>query len=107
MPKYADRIQTMQASADIVRNLFNSMTDPETISFGGGAPAQEALPIDIVREITNEVMTKDALGVTALQYGNPIGLRSLRKWSVSTCSNPRGSGAVRTRCSSPPAGWRP
>ena len=94
MPKYADRIQTMQASADIVRNLFNSMTDPETISFGGGAPAQEALPIDIVREITNEVMTKDALGVTALQYGNPIGLRSLREMVCEYLLEPKG-----VRCS--------
>ena len=94
MPKYADRIQTMQASADIVRNLFNSMTDPETISFGGGAPAQEALPIDIVREITNEVMTKDALGVTALQYGNPIGLRYLREMVCEYLLEPKG-----VRCS--------
>ena len=90
MPKYAERLTTMKKSADIVRNLFNSMTDPETISFGGGAPAKEALPVDIVREITNEVMTVDGLGVEALQYGNPIGLLSLRQMVCKYLLEPKG-----------------
>ncbi len=39
------------------------MTDPEIISFGGGAPAVEALPIDIIREISNEVLAKTKEGL--------------------------------------------
>ena len=58
-------------------------------------PAQEALPIDIVREITNEVMTQGTpWGVTALQYGNPIGLRSLREMVCEYLLEPKG-----VRCS--------
>ncbi len=42
MTRFAKRMAYMQATADVVRYLFDSMTDPETISFGGGAPAREA-----------------------------------------------------------------
>lgn len=90
MPAYADRIQTMAGSAAIIRNLFNAMTDPETISFGGGAPAKEALPVDIVRELTMEIMTKDKEGITALQYGDPHGLYDLRKVVCDILMAPKG-----------------
>lgn len=63
MVKFAKRMENMKNSANIVRNLFNSMTDPEIISFGGGAPAIEALPVDIVREISNEVLAKNKEGL--------------------------------------------
>lgn len=90
MPEYAKRIKTMEGSARIIRNLFNAMTDPSVISFGGGAPAKEALPIDIVREITDEVMRADARGVTALQYGDPLGLKDLREVVCTELMEPKG-----------------
>ena len=43
------------------------MTNPDIISFGGGAPAKEALPIDILRQLTDEVIRKDKRGVEALE----------------------------------------
>src|SRR5512136_2051710 len=79
MTKFAKRMAYMQATADVVRYLFDSMTDPETISFGGGAPAREALPVEIVHDIANEVLTREKRGVQALQYGNPIGIADLRQ----------------------------
>lgn len=79
MPKYADRMKYMEKTADIVSGLFNSMLDPETISFGGGAPAKEALPVDIIREIANDVLTVDGKGVAALQYGKPEGWQEFRE----------------------------
>ncbi|MGN0369262.1 MAG: PLP-dependent aminotransferase family protein [Butyrivibrio sp.] len=79
MVKYADRLETMEGSATIIKNLFNAMTDAETISFGGGSPAKEALPVDIVREIVNEIMTTDKKGIAALQYGDPYGYLELRE----------------------------
>ncbi|MHB1395035.1 MAG: aminotransferase-like domain-containing protein [Clostridia bacterium] len=90
MSKFAQRMTTMEKSATIIRNLFSSMNDPEIISFGGGAPAKEALPIDIVREITNEIMRVDKRGVEALQYGGVMGLTDLREVIVNDLLAPKG-----------------
>lgn len=90
MPKFAERMTTMEGSAMVIRNLFNSMNDPEIISFSGGAPAKEALPIDIVREITNEVIRKDKRGVEALQYGGIMGLLDFREVIVKDLLTPKG-----------------
>jgi 2-aminoadipate transaminase len=90
MLKFAQRMTAMEKSAKVIRNLFGAMNDPEIISFGGGAPAREALPIDIVREITNEVMRIDKRGVEALQYGPVIGLADLREVIVKDLLAPKG-----------------
>ena len=59
MTQFAERMKTMEKSAKIIRNLFGSMNDPDMISFSGGAPAREALPVDLVREIVGDVIRKD------------------------------------------------
>ena len=38
MAKFAQRIAYMQETSDVIRYLFESMTDPDTISFGEGSP---------------------------------------------------------------------
>jgi 2-aminoadipate transaminase len=90
MTRFARRMAYMQATADVVRYLFDSMTDPETISFGGGAPAREALPVEQVHAIANEVLTREQRGVQALQYGNPIGIPELRQAVVDRLLAPKG-----------------
>lgn len=90
MSEFAKRMNTMEKSAAIIRGLFGAMNDPEIISFSGGAPAREALPVDIVREITNDVMRTDKRGVEALQYGNVMGLPDLREVIVSDLLAPKG-----------------
>ena len=90
MPKYAQRMQNMENTAVIIRNLFNAMSDPETISFGGGAPAYEGLPVELVREICNDVITRDKRGVEALQYGSVLGVRDLREAVVKQLLEPKG-----------------
>lgn len=90
MVRLAKRMETMEGSARIVRHLFSAMTDPEMISFGGGAPAMEALPVDIVREIANDVLTRDKRGLEALQYNNPIGLKDLRDVVARILLEPKG-----------------
>lgn len=90
MPKYAQRMQNMENTAVIIRNLFNAMSDPETISFGGGAPAYEGLPVELVREICNDVITRDKRGVEALQYGSVLGVRDLREAVVKQLLKPKG-----------------
>ncbi len=83
MAAFAQRMKTMEGTAAIIRGLFGTMNDPGVISFGGGAPAREALPVDLVREIANDVIRTDSRGVEALQYGSVPGLPDLRE-AVST-----------------------
>ncbi len=90
MPEFAKRMAFMQSTSDVIRYLFESMTDPDTISFGGGAPAREALPVEQAHEIACEILTRDARGVQALQYGNPIGLLELRQAVVERLLAPKG-----------------
>ncbi|HEX7555599.1 MAG TPA: aminotransferase class I/II-fold pyridoxal phosphate-dependent enzyme [Leptolinea sp.] len=90
MTKFAKRVANMQASADVIRQLFESMTDPATISFGGGAPAREALPVEQVHDIANEVLTRDKRGIQALQYSNPIGITDLRQAVIDRLLSPKG-----------------
>lgn len=90
MPKYAQRIEDMEKTARIIRNLFNAMGDAEMISFGGGAPAKEGLPVDEVRKICNEVLTKDKRGIEALQYGDVLGVADLRQAVCDVLLKPKG-----------------
>jgi len=90
MPEFAKRMSKMEESASIIRKLFGAMNDPKLISFGGGAPAVEALPIDIVREITNDVMRIEKRGVEALQYGSVMGVKDLREVVVNELLKPKG-----------------
>ncbi len=93
MTRFAKRMAYMQATADVIRYLFESMTDPETISFGGGAPAREALPVEHVHDIANDVLTREKRGVQALQYGNPIGIPELRQAILDRLLAPKGLSA--------------
>jgi len=67
MIQYAKRMGAMAYTANVVSNLFGAMTNPDIISFGGGAPAKEALPIDILRQLTDEVIRKDKRGGSAVR----------------------------------------
>lgn len=69
------------------------MTSPEIISFGGGSPANELLPADIVRSITNEYFRMDKRGVEALQYGKPQGLPDLKQAIADKLMAPMGINA--------------
>lgn len=93
MPEFAHRMENMAKTAAIIQNLFNSMTDPETISFGGGSPAAEALPVEIVNEICQKVITREARGVEALQYSKPQGIADLRRAVADKLLAPKGVAA--------------
>ncbi len=93
MMKYAARMKSMEKSAAIIRNLFGAMNDPEMISFGGGAPAKESLPVDIVREIAMDVLRRDTRGVEALAYGSVMGVSDLREVVVTHLLAPKGVAA--------------
>lgn len=79
MYKYARRMEYMAETAAVVNGLFSAFSDPELITLGIGAPAREALPVEIIREIGTEIMTREGRGVEALQYGPVQGLKDLRE----------------------------
>ena len=62
-----------QVSGSAIREIFKVIAQPGMISFAGGNPAPEALPDDIVREISSDVLMKD--GKNILQYGATEGYR--------------------------------
>ena len=90
MAQFAQRIAYMQTTSDVMRYLFESMTDPDTISFGGGAPAKEALPVETVHDIACQVLTREQRGNQALQYGNPMGISDLRQAVIDKLLEPKG-----------------
>ena len=90
MPEFAKRMDYMAGSASVIRGLFGAMNDPETISFGGGAPASEALPVEQLREIAADVLTRGTRGVEALQYGPVQGLAQLREIVAEKLLTPKG-----------------
>jgi len=94
MPEFAKRIDYMASSAAVIRGLFGAMNDPETISFGGGAPASEALPVEQVREIAADILARDSHGVEALQYGPVQGVKSLRETVAEKLLAPKGINAA-------------
>lgn len=90
MPAYANRVKNMKDTALYMRGLFGGMTNPDIISFGGGAPAPQALPADIIQAIACEVLASDNRGHEALQYSSTFGLKDLRQAIVSELLTPAG-----------------
>lgn len=93
MPEFAQRMTDMEGSANIIRALFGAMGDPGMISLGGGAPASEALPVEEVRQICAEVLTRGGRGVEALQYGSVLGVPDLRLAVADILLAPKGIAA--------------
>ena len=93
MPDFAKRMDYMAGSAAIIRGLFGAMNDPETISFGGGAPASVALPVEQIREIAADVLSRESRGVEALQYGPVQGVKQLREIVAERLLAPKGVSA--------------
>lgn len=90
MPKFAQRMTTMEKSARVVEKLFKSMTSPETISFGGGAPAKELFPTKTLQEISYDLFGSPQQGQRMLQYGSPEGERELREVVAQFLLEPKG-----------------
>lgn len=93
MSGYSKRMDYMRGSADIMRQLFEALGDPGTISLGGGAPASIALPVEEIGEITAELFAPGGRGAEMLQYGNPRGLADLRQVVCDHLLAPKGINA--------------
>ena len=74
--RYAQRNQRMGRS--IIRELLKFTQQPDIISFAGGMPAPELLPIEKTQEAACRVLSEH--GVQALQYGPTEGFLPLRQF---------------------------
>ena len=71
----AERTARMRVNA--IREILKVVSQPGMISLAGGIPAPESFPMDIIRELTRQVI--DTYGSTAFQYGPTEGFAPLRK----------------------------
>jgi 2-aminoadipate transaminase len=76
---FARRTSRMKASA--IRELLSVTARPDVISFAGGLPAAEILPVEDVAAATDRVLSRQ--GRVALQYGPTEGYVPLREQIVA------------------------
>ncbi len=86
MVKFAKRMENVSGS--VIREILKLMGDPEIISFGGGNPAKESFPIEVVEQIAHEVLEKN--GANILQYGTTEGYTPLRESYLTHIARPKG-----------------
>ncbi|AIU68957.1 aminotransferase [Thermococcus eurythermalis] len=68
--------KALQMKASEVRELLKLVETSDVISLAGGLPAPETFPVEIIKKITQEVLTHHA--DKALQYGTTLGFTPLR-----------------------------
>jgi 2-aminoadipate transaminase len=76
--RFAQRTEGMTSSA--IRELLKLTERPDIISFAGGLPAPEALPLAAVTAASQRVLEQN--GAAALQYGGSEGYLPLRELLV-------------------------
>lgn len=90
MSEFAKRMEVMEEAALAIKNAFSAATNPETISFTLGSIAKECLPVDKVKEIVDDIMTKEDRGYEILSYGPVAGIKDLRDIVVTDLLGPKG-----------------
>ncbi len=70
----AERTARMRVNA--IREILKVVSQPGMISLAGGIPAPESFPMNIIRELTRQVI--DTYGSKAFQYGPTEGFGPLR-----------------------------
>jgi 2-aminoadipate transaminase len=68
-------------SANAIREIFKYLSDPEMISFAGGMPNRDALPAEILNELS-ERLFRDKKIYSVLQYGATEGYLPLRESGI-------------------------
>ncbi len=86
MVQFAKRMEGVSGS--VIREILKLMGDPEIISFGGGNPAKESFPIDLVEQLAHEVLEQN--GANILQYGTTEGYGPLRESYLAHIARPKG-----------------
>lgn len=73
--KFSDLAMDLKASE--IRELLKLTTMPEVISFAGGLPAPELFPLEELKKVDVEILSKE--GQLAVQYGTTEGYLPLRE----------------------------
>ena len=69
--------RTSRMGASAIREILKVTEKPGMISLAGGLPAPESFPTDLIRRLSDQVMT--GYGARALQYGPSEGFAPLRE----------------------------
>lgn len=69
--------RTQRMGANAIREILKVVAQPGMISLAGGIPAPESFPLDIIRQLTQQVF--DQYGTEVLQYGTTEGFAPLRE----------------------------
>ncbi len=72
---YSARTKRMESS--IIREILKVVGQPGMISLAGGLPSPDAFPVELIRKLSDEVLT--TWGVSALQYAASEGFPPLRE----------------------------
>ncbi len=72
--RFSDRIKDLTANA--IREIFKLVAQPDIISFAGGLPANEGLPVAQIKEIADEILSSEK-AKSILQYGATEGYAPL------------------------------
>jgi 2-aminoadipate transaminase len=83
LSRYADRVTGLAASE--IRALFSVVDRPEIVSFAGGMPDLSVMDLDVVADLTAQVVREQ--GTIALQYGGGQGRQQLREALVSVMAH--------------------
>jgi 2-aminoadipate transaminase len=75
LSRYAERVSGLAASE--IRALFSVVERPEIVSFAGGMPDISVMDLDLVADLTAQVVREQ--GAIALQYGGGQGRPQLRE----------------------------
>ena len=83
--RYAERIGSVRSSA--VRDLFAAASRADIISFAGGMPAIDHVPLEAAAAAAGDAVSQD--GVSALQYGSSEGRVETRELVAELNTAPR------------------
>lgn len=75
MYHYSERMSKLNGTA--TREIFKLLSRPEIVSFAGGLPASECLPLSEIKEITEELLSSES-ALSILQYGTTEGFVPFR-----------------------------
>lgn len=73
--QFSEKVSHLQASA--IREILKFTSVPGVISFAAGNPAPEAFPVEMIREISAQLLEQNPIAV--LQYGITEGYQPLRE----------------------------
>ncbi len=65
-----------QLQRSVMRDLMKYAVDPDIVSMAGGLPASECLPVEVLQDCADRVLSRDRS--EALQYGPPF--EPLKEW---------------------------